>query len=220
MLNRFDSIIFDLDGTLLNTLDDLADSINAALIRCGYPDHTTEEVRGFIGNGAEMLVKRALSPIEDADAVKTVLAAFSEIYAKNLKNKTAPYYGIEEVLKLFKNSGIKMAVVSNKPHTAVVPLIADYFGEYINTAIGADKDTPEKPDPTGALKALKALGSEKSRTVYMGDSDVDIFTAKNAGLFALGCSWGFRDRDELINAGADKVIDSPFDLPALFGLSL
>ena len=218
MQTRFDTIIFDLDGTLLNTLDDLADSINAALERCGYPTHTTAEVRRFIGNGAKLLVRRALAPVDEEQAVKTVLAAFNEIYGKNMKNKTAPYDGIIDVLKLFKQSGIKMAVVSNKPHFAVVPLIKDYFGQYIGTAIGVDENTPEKPDPAGALKALAALGSEKERTVYMGDSNVDIFTAKNAGLFALGCSWGFRDRDELISAGADAVIDSPADLPRLFGL--
>jgi len=220
MQNRFDTIIFDLDGTLLNTLDDLADSINAALRHCGYPTHTTAEVRRFIGNGAEMLVRRALAPVEDEQAVKTVHASFNEIYGKNMKNKTAPYGGINAVLALFKQNGIKMAVVSNKPHFAVVPLIADYFGQYIGTAIGADENTPEKPDPTGTLKALAALGSERSRTVYMGDSNVDIFTAKNAGLFALGCSWGFRDRDELLQSGADMVIDSPAELPRLFGLEL
>ena len=185
MQNNFDAIIFDLDGTLLNTLDDLADSINAALKRCGYPTHTTAEVRRFIGNGAEMLVRRAIAPVDGEDAVKTVLSAFKEIYGKNMKNKTAPYGGINDVLALFKQNGIKMAVVSNKPHFAVVPLIEEYFGRYIGTAIGADENTPEKPDPTGALKALAAIGAEKSRTVYMGDSNVDIFTAKNAGLFAL-----------------------------------
>ena len=220
MQNKFDTIIFDLDGTLLNTLDDLTDSINAALLRCGYPTHTTAEVRRFIGNGAEMLVRRALAPVDDDQAVKQVLTVFSDVYGQNMKNKTAPYSGINDVLALFKQNGIKMAVVSNKPHFAVVPLIADYFGQYIGTAIGADENTHEKPDPTGTLKALAALGSAKERTVYMGDSNVDIFTAKNAGLFALGCSWGFRDRDELLAAGADMVIDSPDELPALFGLKL
>ncbi len=218
MQNRFDTIIFDLDGTLLNTLDDLADSINSALERCGYPTHTIAEVRRFIGNGAEMLVRRALAPVEDEQTVKSVLAAFGEIYAQNMKNKTAPYNGINDVLALLKQHGIKMAVVSNKPHFAVVPLIEDYFGQYISTSIGADENTPEKPDPTGTLKALTALGSEKARTVYIGDSNVDVFTAKNAGLFSLSCSWGFRDRGELIEAGADMVIDSPEELLSLFGL--
>ena len=219
MQNKFDTIIFDLDGTLLNTLDDLTYSINAALERCGYPTHTTAEVRRFIGNGAKLLVRRALAPIDEEQAVKTVLAAFNEIYGKNMKNKTAPYDGINAVLARFKQSGIKMAVVSNKPHFAVVPLIEEYFGQYITTAIGVDENTPEKPDPAGALKAVATLGSEKSRTVYMGDSNVDIFTAKNAGLYAVGCSWGFRDRDELLEAGADAVIDSPEQLLELFKIS-
>ena len=218
MKRRFDAVIFDLDGTLLNTLDDLADSINAALEKYGYPTHSREAVRTFVGSGSEMLVRRALAPVTDEQIVAEVHRSFKEIYQQMMKNKTAPYDGINEVLATLNSNGIKMAVMSNKPHAAVVPLIKDYFGDYIPLAAGADKDTPEKPNPIGTLRVLEKLGTDKNRTVYMGDSDIDIFTAKNAGLFALGCSWGFRDRELLEKSGADLVIDSPYELIALLGL--
>lgn len=218
MKRRFDAVIFDLDGTLLNTLDDLTDSINAALKKNGFPTHTLEAVKTFIGSGAEMLVRRALAPVTDEQTVKNVHLDFKEIYSQMMKNKTAPYDGINEILATLSSNGIKMAVMSNKPHAAVVPLIKDYFGEYIPLAAGADKDTPEKPNPIGTLRVLEKLGTDKDRTIYMGDSDIDIFTAKNAGLFALGCSWGFRGREVLEKSGADLVIDSPYELLTLIGL--
>ena len=218
MERRFDAVIFDLDGTLLDTLDDLTDSINAALNKYGLPIHSKEAVRTFIGSGSEMLARRAVAPINDEQLVEKVHTAFRKIYPVMMKNKTAPYSGINEVLETLGQNGIKMAVMSNKPHDAVVPLIKDYFGDRIPLAAGADKDTPEKPNPVGTLRVLEKLGTEKSRTVYMGDSDIDIFTAKNAGLFALGCSWGFRDRDLLEKSGADFVIDSPYELIELLGL--
>lgn len=218
MQNKFDTIIFDLDGTLLNTLDDLADSMNAALARCGLPQRTRDEIRRFVGNGIELLVRRSIAPKNDEATFNAAHAAFSEIYAKNMKNKTRPYDGIYDMLKALSQHGVKMAVVSNKDHSAVVPLIADYFGEYISVAVGADKNTPKKPDPTGALKAMAQLGSDISTTVYMGDSDVDIQTAHNAKMFALGCSWGLREREVLQNAKADMIIDSPSEVLKLFGI--
>ena len=218
MEKRFDAVIFDLDGTLLDTLDDLTDSVNAALEKYDLPTHSKEAVRTFIGSGSEMLIRRAVAPSSDEKLIDKVHTAFREIYPTMMKNKTAPYAGINEVLDVLNQNGIKMAVMSNKPHDAVVPLVKDYFGDRIPLAAGANKDTPEKPNPIGTLRVLEKLGTEKTRTVYMGDSDTDIFTAKNAGLFALGCSWGFRDRELLEKSGADMVIDSPEQLVSLLGI--
>ena len=215
-MQKFKAIIFDLDGTLLNTLDDLADSVNAALSKFGHPVRTVDEIRSFVGNGVELLIRRALAPVDEPDEIEQVYKAFSAIYSANMKNKTAPYPGINEVLSALKQKDVKMAVVSNKFHKAVVPLIKDYFGEYIPLAIGADENTPKKPDPTGTLKAVELMGVDKETTVYIGDSDVDIITAKNANLFALGCTWGFRDRELLQQSGADMIIDSPEEMLKLF----
>lgn len=216
MQKTFDTIIFDLDGTLLNTLDDLADSVNFALGRCGFPLRTRDEVRRFVGNGIDMLIRRAIAPNDEEQSFEQVRAVFKEHYAVNMKNKTRPYDGINGLLKELCDRKIKMAVVSNKHHSAVAPLIADYFGEYIHLAVGVDESTPKKPDPTGALKAVSLLNGNKEHTVYVGDSDVDIQTAKNAGLFSVGCTWGFRDRELLEKNGADVIIDSPAELLKLF----
>ncbi|MBP0981881.1 MAG: HAD-IA family hydrolase [Oscillospiraceae bacterium] len=218
MQKIFDTIIFDLDGTLLNTLDDLADSMNMALAKCGFPQHTRDEIRFFVGNGIDMLVKRAMAPKTDDESFTMLKTAFSEIYAVNMKNKTRPYDGINEVLKALSEHNVKMAVVSNKHHSAVAPLIRDYFGEYIKMAVGVDENTPKKPEPTGTLKAISLLGSTPENTVYIGDSDVDIQTAKNAKVFALGCTWGFRDRALLEENGADMIIDFPDEMLKLFGI--
>ena len=218
MQKIFDTVIFDLDGTLLNTLDDLADSMNMALAKCGFPQHTRDEIRFFVGNGIDMLVKRAMAPRTDDKSFTMLKTAFSEIYAVNMKNKTRPYDGINEVLKALSEHNVKMAVVSNKHHSAVAPLIRDYFGEYIEMAVGVDENTPKKPEPTGTLKAISLLGSTIENTVYIGDSDVDIQTAKNAKVFALGCTWGFRDRALLEENGADMIIDSPDEMLKLFGI--
>lgn len=216
MQKNFDTVVFDLDGTLLNTLDDLADSVNFALERCGFPLRTRDEVRGFVGNGIDMLIRRVVSPKNDEQSFEQVRTVFKEHYAANMKNKTRPYDGINELLKELCARKIKLAVVSNKHHAAVAPLIADYFGEYIHLAVGVDESTPKKPDPTGTLKAISLLNSSTGRTVYIGDSDVDIQTAKNAGLFSVGCTWGFRDRELLEKNGADMIIDSPAELLKLF----
>jgi len=212
MQKIFDTIIFDLDGTLLNTLDDLADSMNMALAKCGFPQHTREEIRFFVGNGIDMLVKRAMAPKTDDESFTMLKTAFSEIYAVNMKNKTRPYDGINEVLKALSEHNVKMAVVSNKHHSAVAPLIRDYFGEYIEMAVGVDENTPKKPEPTGTLKAISLLGSTPENTVYIGDSDVDIQTAKNAKVRCISVTWGFRDEKFLMENEAGIMINRPLEL--------
>ncbi len=212
MTAHFDTVIFDLDGTLLDSIDDLADSINNALGQCGFPKHTTKEIKSFVGDGVDMLVRRALPQNADQVDYNAVRNAFVSIYSENMFNKTQPYLGIPELIGELCQRGIKMAVVSNKFQGAVTTLIEDYFGDCITVSVGADENTPIKPDPSGVLKAMEQLDSKREHTIYMGDSDVDILTARNAGVFSVACTWGFRDRLVLEAAHPDVLIDSPLAL--------
>lgn len=212
MAAYFDTVIFDLDGTLLNSIDDLTDSINKALGQCGFPKHTKKEVQGCVGDGVDMLVRRALPQNADQVDYNAVYNAFVAIYSENMYNKTQPYLGIPELISELRRRGVKMAVVSNKFQGAVTPLIEDYFGDCIPVSVGADEDTPKKPDPSGVLKAMEQLGSVHEHTIYMGDSDVDILTAKNAGVFSVACTWGLREKAVLEAACPDAMIDSPLAL--------
>lgn len=212
MTAHFDTVIFDLDGTLLDSIDDLADSINNALGQCGFPKHTTKEIQSYVGDGVDMLVRRALPQNADQVDYNAVHKAFVSIYSENMFNKTQPYLGIPELIAELCQRGVKMAVVSNKFQDAVTPLIEDYFGDCITVSVGADENTPIKPDPSGVLKAMEQLGSVREQTVYMGDSDVDVLTAKNAGVFSVACTWGLRDRAILEAASPDAIIHSPQDI--------
>lgn len=197
-------ILFDLDGTLLDTLEDLADAVNHALSRFGYPERSIEEVRRFVGNGAGLLIQRAVP--EGADP-EPVLEAFRAHYNTHCQIKTKPYGGVLEALAELKGK-YPMAVVSNKPDSAVKPLCAQYFpGLY---ARGESADCPRKPAPDMVYKAMEAIGVE--RCVYVGDSEVDVATAKNAGVPCLTVLWGFRDRDELEAAGASCFCEDSAEL--------
>ena len=217
MTATFDTVIFDLDGTLLNSIDDLTDSINEALSQCGFSKRSLQEVRSYVGDGVDILVRRALPPGADQVDYNAVYNAFINIYAQNMYNKTQPYLGIPELLAELCRRGIKMAVVSNKFQDAVTPLIEDYFGDCISVSVGADENTPKKPDPSGVLKALEQLGSVRERAIYMGDSDLDVLAARNAGVFSVACTWGLRDKAVLQAAGPDALIDSPLALLPLLG---
>lgn len=200
------TVIFDLDGTLLNTLEDLWISTNFALSQFGYPERTFEEVRMFVGNGVRKLIERAVP--ENCQNVEECLAVFKKHYAENMYNHTVPYNSIEKILKELHARGVKTAVVSNKFDLAVKELCKKYFGDLIDIAIGQFDDVPPKPAPNGVLKALKELGEETA--LYVGDSEVDVQTAKNANLSCIGVTWGFRDRENL--KGADFIIDEPCDI--------
>lgn len=207
-----DTIIFDLDGTLLNTLEDLKDSTNFALRKFNYPERTLEEVRQFVGNGVQKLIERAIPKgIENKDFAEC-LAVFKTHYAQNMYNKTAPYQGIEEMLAKLKQSGIKTAVVSNKFDLAVKELCKKYFGNLIEIAIGESDNVRKKPAPDSVLRAIKELNSKKESCIYSGDSDVDVQTAKNTGISCIGVTWGFRDRTLLEREGAKYIIDKPLEL--------
>ena len=203
-------ILFDLDGTLLNTLEDLADSTNYALRQYGCPERTMEEVRRFIGTGAKRLIAQALPGNENDPDVDEVLATYQAYYATHAQIKTAPYKGVmEAVAEIAKKYPV--AIVSNKPDKAVKVLCADYFpGMY---ARGESTDCPRKPAPDMLYKAMAEIGVEKC--VYVGDSEVDAITAGNAGAPCLSVLWGFRDREEIAEHGGKHFCCDPKDMPAM-----
>ena len=201
------AVLFDLDGTLLNTLDDLADATNAALARFGYPARATDEVRQFVGNGAERLIRLALPGNADDLEVSEVLAFYKDYYAAHSQIKTCPYEGVLEALEMVKQE-FPVAIVSNKPDEAVKILCGQYFGEVY--ALGQSSDLPRKPAPDMVHKAMSAIGAD--RCIYVGDSEVDVLTAKNAGVPCLSVLWGFRDQETLVEAGADHFCKTPEDL--------
>ena len=197
-------ILWDLDGTLLDTLEDLADAVNFALQQFGYPERSIEEIRCFVGNGARRLIERSVPAGGDADAVFDTFRAY---YDTHCRIKTRPYDGIMEALQKLGEK-YPMAVVSNKPDSAVKPLCAEYFpGLY---ARGESTDCPRKPAPDMVFKAMEAIGVETC--IYVGDSEVDVLTAKNAGVPCVCVLWGFREREDLETAGAKYFCRTPAEM--------
>lgn len=215
----YDAAVFDLDGTLLNTLDDLADSTNYALSCYGYPRRTLEEVRRFVGNGVAKLIARAMPDGATEEETARCLAVFRAHYLTNMRNKTGPYPGILSLLDRLNEAGIPVAVVSNKFDDAVKSLCHHYFGDRVPVAIGESATVRKKPAPDSALAALDALHIPADRAVYIGDSDVDIQTAKAVGMDCISVTWGFRDADFLLANGAQRLVDTPEDLAKALGIS-
>lgn len=206
---RYQTVVFDLDGTLLDTLDDLADSVNAALRDCGYPMRSREEVRRFVGNGVHLLIERAVPEGTGGEALERCFALFKEAYGARMCAKTRPYAGILPLLEALRANGVKCAVVSNKYDGAVKRLAGAHFGGLLGVAIGERVDVRRKPAPDGVREALRLLGADAETALYAGDSDVDVQTAHNAGLPCVGVTWGFRSRRVLEEAGADFIVDTP-----------
>lgn len=209
---KYNTVIFDLDGTLLNTLEDLADSVNFALKSFNYPTRTYEEIRSFVGHGIKDLVKKSVPKDTDEDKMLECLEVFKAHYKTNLQNKTAPYDGILDLLKKLNKDNIKTAIVSNKYDAGVKNLNKYYFDNLIEVAIGEREGVNKKPSPDTVLIALKELNSTTENCLYVGDSDTDMLTAKNANVKSVGVSWGFRDLNLLKESGADYLINSPSEL--------
>ena len=207
------AVIFDLDGTLLNTLQDLCNSTNAALAQFGYPTRTLDEVRRFDGNGVKLLLLRALGieKPEDCPDFEAVFAAFRAHYAVHSNDCTCAYPGIGDLLEKLKAAGAPMAIVSNKLDPAVKQLNEIYFKDYISVAIGENEaaGVKKKPAPDTVYAALRELHVSPEQAVYVGDSEVDIATAKNAGIPCMSVTWGFRDRAWLTDHGARVLYDTP-----------
>lgn len=209
------TILFDLDGTLLNTLDDLADSVNYALSLLRFPTRTVEEVCTFVGNGVALLIHRALPPDAGPEREAACLAVFRAHYLANMRTKTAPYPGILPLLRELNARGTAVGVVSNKPDAAVKGLCSHYFPGLISAAVGESEAVRRKPDPSGIFLALELLGRPPKDALYVGDSEVDIQTAQAAGLPCLSATWGFRDRAFLAAHGAVRFLSRPEDLLAV-----
>ena len=207
------AVIFDLDGTLLNTLQDLCNSTNAALAQYGYPERTLDEVRSFVGNGVKLLMLRALGvdKPEDCPDFDQVFEAFRAHYVLHSNDCTCAYPGIPELLAKLKEAGAPMAIVSNKLDAAVKQLNDIYFKDYISVAIGENEaaGVKKKPAPDTVYAALRELGISAEDAVYVGDSEVDIATAKNVGIPCISVTWGFRDREWLLAHGAEQLFDTP-----------
>ena len=206
------TLIFDLDGTLLNTLADLRDCTNFALKKFGFPCRNTEEIRNFVGNGLRMLIRRAVPPEMDEATVDCVLAEMKAHYRAHYHDGTTPYEGVLPFLKKMKKRGFRMAIVSNKADPMVQLLRTLYFDDLIPVAVGELDGVARKPAPDMVELALRRLGCTADYAVYIGDSEVDIETAKNAGLPCLSVGWGFRSEDCLRAAGAVRVFHTPEEL--------
>lgn len=214
-----DTVLFDMDGTLLNTLGDIHASVNFALEQSGLAPVTLNETREAAGYGSIVLIEMVTKGdfAQDSAEFKRVFNDFSNHYAEHCKDSTQPYPGIMELLAALKELGIKMAVVSNKIHHETEALRQSWFAEYIPLAIGRAEDVPAKPDPTMALRALEQLGSTPQSTLFVGDSQPDVQTGKNAQCTSVGCTWGFRSREILEAERADFIIDAPLELLEIVG---
>ena len=211
-MKQIDTIIFDLDGTLLDTLEDLTDAVNYALKFCDMPLRTIEEVRCFVGNGVRNLMLRAVPQGEANPRFEEAFYFFKEYYGEHCNDKTRPYDGVMELMKTLKDQGYALGIVSNKIDSAVKELNGRYFADLIEVAIGEREGVQRKPAPDTVLTALQELGKNKENAIYVGDSEVDIATARNVGIPCISVLWGFRDQEFLIAQGADVFAGHPEDV--------
>lgn len=211
-MKEFDTYIFDLDGTLLYTLDDLTASTNYAMRAFSLPEHTEEEVRMMVGNGIKKLIERAIPGGKDNKHYEDIYNTFIEYYLKHNADTTRPYDGIIDMLAILKQHGKKIAVVSNKYCKATEELCRYFFGDYIKVAIGESDKIRKKPAPDTVNEALKLLEAERDNAVYIGDSEVDIQTARNSCIPCISVLWGFRDKDFLIRNGAQTLVETPNEI--------
>ena len=213
---QFKAMLFDLDGTLLDTLADLADSVNMVLKGQGYPEHDTGAYRYFIGDGVEKLVERALpEKHRNIETLTSVVEAVRAAYAVNWNKKTKPYNGIAELLKRGRARGLRMTILSNKPEEATRKVVSHFFnGINFEVVRGARADVPKKADPAAALEIARQLHIPPADFLFLGDTGVDMQTAAAAGMYAVGALWGFREAEELLRDGARILVAQPGDLIA------
>ena len=206
------TIIFDLDGTLLYSLEDLKDSVNFVMKKHGFREYTIDEVREAIGNGVRLLMERILPKDIDKNLFEECLSEFKENYSKNMYNKTKPYDGVLDMLKALREEGYKIAVLSNKFDSAVKELSSKYFGELVDLAVGQKEGVKEKPSPLGIQEIAKELDTDVETCIMVGDSEVDIQTANNAGIDCISVTWGYKNIDFLYDNGATKLVYAPKDI--------
>lgn len=206
------TVIFDLDGTLLNTLNDLHACFNKAIVQYGYPERSLEEIKSFVGNGINKAIERALPCKVEEQQLLEIVNFFRDYYKEHMFELTKPYNGILEILKELKSKNYKLGVVSNKYDAAVKNLCKHYFSEYIDIAIGEGNGIHKKPATDGIYKAIKELNSSIEETIYVGDSDVDILTAQNAQIPCISVLWGFRDKEFLLEHNGNLFAEKPSDI--------
>lgn len=215
----FSAVLFDLDGTLLDTLEDIADAANAVLLPLGMPTHPLASYRMFVGEGVMRLMEKAIpADHRSPDTIARCARLFADEYALRWNNKSRPYAGILPLLRFLREKNIPSAVLSNKPQAFTEQCVEHYFpaGTFM-CVLGQREGVPPKPDPSGAMETARVLNMAPSRIVYLGDSNIDMQTAVRSGMHAVGAAWGFRSRDELLASGANVVIERPEELIAILG---
>ncbi len=212
---KFETVLFDFDGTLLYTVQDLAVAVNYAVARHGHPTHSVEAITRMVGNGVNMLVARALPQGFDTPDYEDIMADFRGYYQQHCFDHTRPYDGVQEMLRTFAAEGRKMAIVTNKYQAAAESLRQKFFADTVPLIVGDFAGRQRKPAPDGVRIALEALGAEPASAVYVGDTEVDLQTARNAGLEFAAVSWGYRSRAELEAFGISRIADRPAELPAM-----
>lgn len=211
------AVLLDLDGTLADTLTDLAEATNAVLLRHGLPVHPTNAYRRFVGNGARVLIERALGEHATPALTEVVYREYVALYQETCLNTVRPYEGIPEMLEALEQRGAVLGIVTNKPEPQAIRIAEQLFGKNRFCAVcGTREDLPKKPDPTVALQVLREIGVPVERALFVGDSDVDVYTAKNIGCAGIGVEWGFRGKAELIAAGSEFMAATPQDVVAIF----
>lgn len=211
-MKTYTTAIFDLDGTLLNTLDDLTDSVNHVMEQFGFPTHSIREIRRFLGNGIRVLMEKAVPEGTDAETFERAFEAFHAYYTDHCAIKTAPYPGMVEVLRRLKQDGFHTAVVSNKNDEAVKILMEQHFPGLVDSSMGVRDGIRKKPAPDSVLEVMRELGTAREDAVYIGDSEVDKATADNSGLNCISVTWGFRDRELLESLHPYKLVDTAEEL--------
>lgn len=217
-MRKYDAVIFDLDGTLLNTLEDLTDAVNYVMGRFGFEKKTIHQVRGFVGNGIRKLVERCVPGGGAREDFEEIFICFRSFYTGHCQVKTKPYEGISDMLAVLSEQGYRMGIVSNKNDRAVEELNQIFFSQYISVAIGQNDSLRPKPAPDTVDMALKRLGCSRDRALYVGDSDVDKATADHCGMDCVSVTWGFRDRELLAGLEPAAIIDGPMQLLEYLGI--
>lgn len=209
---RYKYVLFDMDGTVLDTLTDLKNAVNYSLEQFSLPKRSRQEIRAFLGDGARQLIERSVPVGCDSELTEQVLAFYNVWYGGHCLIETAPYPGTLELMEKLRREGCKLAIVSNKPHGAVVDLAESFFPGLLETAVGESESVRRKPCPDAVLAAMELMGASKEQSLYVGDSEPDILTARNAGIDCASVTWGFRDREQLVAFGADCLVDSMEEL--------
>ena len=209
---KYKAYIFDLDGTLLDTLLDLANAVNFAMRAKGYPERTLTEVRSFIGNGIRVLIKRSVPEGTSEKDYEEALGIFTKYYLEHIADYTKPYDGMIDVVKTLQSRGCRVGVLSNKAHFAAQAVVRDFFGDIFDIVVGKMDEYPSKPEPESLFYTMQSLGVTPEESIYIGDSDVDVLTAHNAGIPCIGVTWGNRDEDVLRKSGAEYIAHTPDEI--------